>query len=122
MSTPDAVLGDLQVELSPELRRLLEKGLIGEALPPALRDARAAKAFQQAFDMIGGVPRLALWADQNPTKFYTLYSKLVPATAEILEKKDINITINWASPDRLSYKNGPVEDAKETEHGSDAGA
>ena len=100
------VLQSLNLEMSPELTRLLERGLIGESLPPVLKDSKAAKAFQQAFDMIGGVPRLALWADQNPTKFYTLFSKLVPATAEINEKKEIKVTIEWASADRLSYRNG----------------
>jgi hypothetical protein len=97
--------------VSPELARLLERGLIGNSLPPALKDSKAARAFQQAFEMIGGVPRLALWADQNPTKFYSLYSKLVPSTAEVHEKKDITVTINWASPDRLSYQNPQIVDA-----------
>ena len=107
---PPMLLQGLNLEMSPELTRLLERGLIGDSLPPVLKDSKAAKAFQQAFDMIGGVPRLALWADQNPTKFYTLYSKLVPATAEVNTKTDIRVTISWASPERLSYANGPVED------------
>lgn len=107
---PPLVLQGLNLDMSPELTRLLERGLIGESLPPVLRDSRAARAFQQAFEMIGGVPRLALWADQNPTKFYALYSKLVPATAEVHEKRDITVTINWASPERLSYQQQPVED------------
>lgn len=108
----DDVLRSLDLQMSPELTRLLERGLIGDSLPPVLKDSKAAKAFQQAFDMIGGVPRLALWADQNPTKFYTLYSKLVPATAEINTKKDITVTINWASPDRLSYARGDITDVQ----------
>jgi hypothetical protein len=100
---PTGVMGQLDLQMSPELTRLLERGLIGSSLPAVLKDSKAAKAFQQAFDMIGGVPRLALWADQNPTKFYSLYSKLVPATAELTERKDINVTISWASNERLSY-------------------
>jgi hypothetical protein len=114
---PTGVMTQLDLQMSPELTRLLERGLIGASLPPVLKDSKAAKAFQQAFDMIGGVPRLALWADQNPTKFYTLYSKLVPATAEINERKEINVNISWASKDRLSYQD--VTDAVET-GGSDA--
>ena len=112
---PSGLLHGLNLEMSPELTRLLERGLIGSSLPPVLKDARAARAFQQAFDMIGGVPRLALWADQNPTKFYALYSKLVPATAEIDIKKDINVTISWASTERLSYQSqqsGEVTDVE----------
>lgn len=107
LDSPELLLGELDLTMSPELTRLLERGLIGDSLPPVLKDSRAAKAFQQAFEMIGGVPRLALWADQNPTKFFTLYSKLVPATAEIHEKRDITVTINWASPERLSYGREP---------------
>lgn len=106
---PTGVMTQLDLQMSPELTRLLERGLIGASLPPVLKDSKAAKAFQQAFDMIGGVPRLALWADQNPTKFYTLYSKLVPATAEIHEKKDINVSISWATPERLSYQTNSGE-------------
>lgn len=35
-------------------------------------------AMQEAFELIGGVPRLAYWADANPTEFYRLYSKTIP--------------------------------------------
>ncbi len=35
-------------------------------------------AMQEAFELIGGIPRLALWADGNPTEFYRLYSKTIP--------------------------------------------
>jgi len=40
-----------------------------------------ANAFQNAFVMIGGISRLAMWANKNPDKFYPLYSKLMPSTA-----------------------------------------
>ena len=38
--------------------------------------------FEQVFELIGGVPRLALWADENPTQFYSLFSKLIPASVK----------------------------------------
>lgn len=38
-------------------------------------------AFANAFTMMGGVQRLALWAHANPDKFYPLYAKLMPSTA-----------------------------------------
>lgn len=38
-------------------------------------------AFQRAFIMIGGVNRLALWANDNPDKFFPLYAKLLPSTS-----------------------------------------
>lgn len=43
-------------------------------------------AFTNAFQMIGGVDRLALWADQNPSEFYKLFGKLMPpAASDILD-------------------------------------
>lgn len=41
------------------------------------------KQFEDTFHLIGGVPRLALWADQNPTQFFLLYSKLIPNAAKL---------------------------------------
>lgn len=43
--------------------------------------AAVVNSFVNAFELIGGVPRLALWADKNPTKFYQLYSRLLPSQA-----------------------------------------
>lgn len=37
-----------------------------------------SQAFQHAFEMIGGVSRFALWADQNPSDFYKLYARMLP--------------------------------------------
>ncbi len=39
--------------------------------------------FNSTFQLIGGVPRLALWADKNPTAFYALYSKMIPAAIKL---------------------------------------
>lgn len=36
------------------------------------------RAFASAFDMIGGVPRMALWAHENPGDFYKLMAKMLP--------------------------------------------
>ncbi len=95
---PTGVMGQIDLKMSPELTRLLEKGLIGQSLPAALKDSKAAKAFQQAFEMIGGVPRLALWADQNPSKFYQLYSKMVPITAEVAAKTEHTVIVKYSNP------------------------
>jgi hypothetical protein len=53
----------------------------GRLTAQALRRADVVTAFHTAFQMIGGVPRLALWADHNPTEFYKLYSRLLPSAA-----------------------------------------
>lgn len=37
-----------------------------------------ARAYDDAFELIGGVPRLALWAHEDPREFYKLHAKLIP--------------------------------------------
>jgi hypothetical protein len=36
------------------------------------------EAFRKAFDDLGGTAALVTWAQENPTQFYQLYSKLIP--------------------------------------------
>ncbi len=36
-------------------------------------------AFNDAFELMGGIPRLAIWAHEHPTEFYKLYSRLLPS-------------------------------------------
>jgi hypothetical protein len=97
------VLPEIDPNISAELKNLFDRGLLGDGLPPVMRTSRAAQAFQQAFDMIGGIPRLALWADQNPTKFFTLFSKLVPATAQIEQKTEIKVTLDFMTAERAAF-------------------
>ena len=90
---------------SESLDLLLRKGLYGSRTPKALTKQKAADAFQSAFDLIGGVPRLALWADKNPSAFFALYSKLIPATVQAQVNATIKIEAPWMNPNRLSYQN-----------------
>ena len=55
-------------------------------------------AFHDAFDLIGGVPRLAYWAHQNPTEFYKLYGKMLPAGASIDVNHDGEIRFKMVLP------------------------
>ena len=43
--------------------------------------AQVVSAFHNAFELIGGVPRLALWAHSNPSDFFKLYARLLPSQA-----------------------------------------
>ena len=98
---------------SESLDLLLKKGLYGAKTPKALKAQKAADAFQSAFDLIGGIPRLALWADKNPTAFFSLYSKLIPATIQAKVDATIKIDAPWMNPNRLAYQqlqNGEVVD------------
>jgi len=85
------------------METLLQKGLYGDKLPKALRSQKAANAFQHAFELIGGVPRLALWADKNPSAFFALYSKLIPSTVQAQVSASIKIDAPWMNPNRLAY-------------------
>ena len=39
---------------------------------------KISSAFRDAFELIGGVPRLAVWADTHPTDFYKLAARMIP--------------------------------------------
>jgi len=52
------------------------------SVPRELQRKKVVNAFQDAFELIGGVPRLAHWADQSPSAFYKLYARLLPTTAQ----------------------------------------
>jgi hypothetical protein len=58
-------------------------------------------AFQQAFDIIGGTSRLALWANANPDKFYPLYAKLMPATTQIIGDAGELVILHRLAPTAL---------------------
>lgn len=44
---------------------------------------RVLEAIDEAFELIGGVPRLAMWAHTNPTEFYKLWGKTIPAASQM---------------------------------------
>lgn len=48
------------------------------SVPREVKRKRVVTAFHDAFELIGGVPRLAHWADGHPTDFYKLYARILP--------------------------------------------
>lgn len=92
--------------ISPEMQALLDRGLHHVFLPPTLRP-RAAEALQLAFEGIGGLPRLMMWADKNPTKFYNLFARMVPPTiAPVLPPPALaeHSWPSWLTSRRLAYQ------------------
>jgi hypothetical protein len=95
-------------ELSSQARALIEYTI---NVPPKRRITRqtVVEQFNETFQLIGGVPRLALWADQNPSQFFSLYSKLLPASikAEMLLPQGVDDMtpeqIKELSTDQLKY-------------------
>jgi hypothetical protein len=55
-------------------------------------------AYQNAFEMIGGTTRLALWANANPDKFYALHARLMPSTSVNITADGTRIIIEHAVP------------------------
>ena len=49
---------------------------------------------QIAYELIGGVSRFALWADENPTEYYKLYFKCVPPEETSKATTAIQINLN----------------------------
>lgn len=60
--------------------------------------AQVVSAFTNAFELIGGVPRLALWAHTHPTDFYKLYSRLLPSQASSALGESTDIVIKHVLP------------------------
>jgi len=60
--------------------------------------ANIVQAFTDAFEIIGGVPRLALWAHENETDFYKLYGKLLPSQSAQLVGEESQTVIRHVLP------------------------
>lgn len=56
-------------------------GVTRLSVPREVKREKVVHAFQEAFELIGGVPRLAHWADQSPSAFFKLYARLLPTQA-----------------------------------------
>jgi hypothetical protein len=70
---------DLFLNMEP-LEQLAAKKTISIPRSPNFSRKEVVQAFQTAFELIGGVPRLALWGHENPNEFYKLYGKLLPSS------------------------------------------
>ncbi len=56
------------------------------------KPARSANAIHDTFDLIGGVPRLAAWANDNPGAFFTkLFTKTIERAGKVEHSGTIKI-------------------------------
>lgn len=65
---------------------------------PDLKRSQVVNAFHDAFQLVGGTPRLAIWANENPTEFFKLYAKLAPRQVEQETKHDGGLRIVHVLP------------------------
>jgi hypothetical protein len=106
-------------QISEDMADLIRRGLHHVFLPDSLRP-KAAESMQMAFEGIGGLPRLIQWADRNPSKFFNLFSRMIPATmAPVLpqEQQLDQVWPEWLSARRLAYQENAqyAEDVREKE-------
>ena len=76
--------------------------------PQELQNARAN--FGEAFGIIGGVERLAMWARRNPTQFFKMYAKLIniEVTQEITHSGTIHIATGVPGPE-MTIENQTID-------------
>ena len=76
-------------------------------LPSYVRTRNVREQFQYAFELIGGIPRLAHWAHANPDKFFSLYSKLIPAQITGEGGGAIKVELSWLNARDTSGRSPP---------------
>jgi hypothetical protein len=76
-------------------------------LPAYARTRNVREQFQHAFELIGGIPRLAHWAHANPDKFFALYSKLIPAQITGEGGGAIKVELSWLNARDTSGRSPP---------------
>lgn len=83
----------------------------------ARRNTRLLDSIQVTFELMGGIPRLALWADANPGDFYKLMAKQIPGMVQQLNfngPTQINIT--------PSLPRSPLDAATESQENPESGS
>ena len=71
-------------EMGETLRELSEDSRANVVVPRAVGRKRVVNAFMEAFEMVGGVNRLAYWAHENYSEFIKLHAKLLPGSSQKL--------------------------------------
>ena len=77
------------------LSQLAESDAPNLRVPRPVKREKVVSAFMDAFDLIGGTPRLAMWADENPGEFFRLWAKLLPKD---VPQRDTELIINHVLP------------------------
>jgi len=80
---------------------------VSPKLPAYTRTRNVREQFQHAFELIGGIPRLAHWAHCNPDKFFSLYSKLIPAQVTGADGGALQVQLSWLNSRDTSGRSPP---------------
>lgn len=110
-SAPQVEVGEIEPPVTPSIEEV-EANLAVLAASPKLpaytRSKNVREQFQFAFELIGGIPRLAHWAHANPDKFYSLYSKLIPAQITGEGGGPLKIQLSWINGRDTSGRSAPA--------------
>jgi len=71
-------------------------------IPHSFKAPSAKVAFNDAFELVGGIPRLALWADKNYGSFLSLFSKTLPLTVAGDPDRPLKFEVPWLAQTRFS--------------------
>jgi hypothetical protein len=75
-----------------------------------LKREKIAQAYDEAFELIGGVPRLAHFAHSDPKEFYKLHARLIPTEQKTQFDGKIQI-VGFVRPTALDgYIEGECEE------------
>lgn len=91
-----------------EVEANLETLATASQLPSYTKTRNVRLQFQHAFELIGGIPRLAHWAHQHPTQFFQLYSKLIPAQVTGADGGALKIELSWLNTRDTSGRSAPA--------------
>jgi len=80
--------------------RLLQEAYAKRGRRKALKRSRIAEQYDDAFELIGGVPRLALWGHEDPGSFYKLHARLIPTEQKQEHSGEIRI-VGFVQPTAL---------------------
>jgi hypothetical protein len=100
----------LKNSISRILRTVADGSFKDEDIPAYFKSKSAREAFKNTFELIGGLPRFALWADKNYDTFIRLFSRQLAAqTAGDSVDEPFYIEVRWGNGERFSQDQ--VEDA-----------
>ena len=86
------------------------------ATPAEFSRVNVVNDVQRAFELIGGVDRLTLWANAHPKEFFTqIYTKLLPSTSLNISGDNTKIEIIHAIPATDLDRHGEAVEITATE-------
>jgi hypothetical protein len=97
MDSPDQT----QLTLNERFERLSAhcadtRGRVPIPRSPNFSRADVVTAISSVFELIGGVPRFAVWAHENETEYYRIYAKLMPS------QQQVNLTVSQSGEAKVA--------------------